>query len=92
MDPRRLLSKTDRELLARARRTARSHADEIKVGAYLRKYYRLPWGETRRLARWEDVETAVLSLCRTANRTQVLAADKEKAKRIVAWMQDTFGV
>lgn len=83
-----VLNKIDEESLRRARTRARGNAEEQHVGGYDRPFYRLQNEDIQRLARWADVETAILRLCKHINRHKAKEGDSRRATAACALLMD----
>lgn len=82
--------------LQTVRNEALRHAKTVKVEGYSRKNYRLAGSEAR-LARWSDMETALMSLMKNVERETLdgkpnffSASDREMAERVICLLDDTF--
>lgn len=84
------------ETLQIIRRDAQRHAKIVRVEGYSRKTYRLSGSEAR-LARWADMETALMSLMKNVETESVAGrpnffsgSDREMAERVICLLDDTF--
>lgn len=84
-----ILLQSDRSRLTAAIRTARLSGRTIDVQGYSRLYYYLRSPAHRTLARWRDLEVAVLRLCKALDRDIVLQEDRLRARKAISLLEDT---
>lgn len=85
-----VLTSLGRKFLEAERRRLSKKAEMITVGEYERPFYQLTDPRAKRLARWEDVESAVRRLCKDRDRGGRQSGDAEMARRTITLLQDTF--
>lgn len=85
----KLLSKSEVSRVTRARRVAEKRL--VFVKGYTRSFYWLQ-GQSRKLARWEDLDRALFRLCSQVDRIGLDPSDKAKARLAVQLIRDTFKV
>lgn len=71
------------------RTAARRKAKTVKVRGYKRKQYRLK-GRSAVLARWDDLETYALRLCKNAERIGVEPQDCVRAHDVIELLENAF--
>ena len=74
---RSMLSRAQADTLAEARTKARRSTTLVEVHSYWRHYYQLKEKNARRLARWEQLERAIVSVCSDFDRHGSNRMDKE---------------
>jgi len=84
-----ILTKDERDWLEKTRKRSREAGRKIKVGAHQRFVYTMS-NEAKRTAKWEGIERATFALCSDIDRRGRQQGDKDKARRVVHLLMDTF--
>jgi hypothetical protein len=87
-----ILTNRDRQIVASERRRQRRNADIITVASYQRPQYRLTDIEAARIARWEDVDTAMRRLLKHRNKEGPVSFDDRRALELNHLIKDNFNV
>jgi len=84
------LTKSQRVDLREKIEKAKAKGKVVDVKGYKRNYYRLSDAESRRLARFRDLEYSVYRLCSDFDRRGKTRLDRAAVERVIQLLTDTF--